>query len=603
MGEDSASSDSKEVMHMRDQMKDGVMNFNYTTKELLSLSESSSSGGFQGDGIYDSESDATVNETIVDNVRRRKKTFIVFRPVSIPDDLVFEKHMLFTSANQFKDAITEYAVKGGWGVKFVKNDKVMVRAKCQPPCKFTTYLAKLPREMSWQLKTLNIKHTCTRSYKNLRCSANFLAKKLMKKVRRQPKLRDIQEVVHEKYVVNISVGKASRAREKAQEFVDGSYVEQYNQLWDYCVELRRSSPGSIVLMKTHTFNEGGQLMVAIARDPNEEYFPLAITVVESETKDSWIWFINLLLADIGDKKRWIFISDQHSYNNLRKQHPGIMIRELFWKAAKATYAHEFERIMNEMKDIDEGAYNWLKGHTTTVWARHMFRTDALSDTVINDMYESFNSRILKFRGKPIISMLEDIRLYLMSRFQQNKNSIMRVESKLCPKICKRLHREKMGSGRWLACWAFDTKFKVKNGLQSFIVDPAKGVCSCRKWDITGIPCCHAVSCILFNREQVEKYTNASYHTSTYKACYEHTIDPLNGANMWTSTSLPPVQPPIKKRPPGKSKKKRILEPNEPRRGYYKGLGIAKRCKSCGKIGHNKKSYKGEVGGNSSLPGA
>ena len=30
----------------------------------------------------------------------------------------------------------------------------------------------------------------------------------------------------------------------------------------------------------------GQLITAVARDPNEEYFPLAYTVVEVETKDS-----------------------------------------------------------------------------------------------------------------------------------------------------------------------------------------------------------------------------------------------------------------------------------------------------------------------------
>ena len=48
---------------------------------------------------------------------------------------------------------------------------------------------------------------------------------------------------------------------------------------------------------------GGQLIVAIARDPNEEYFPLAVAVGEAETKDLWTWFINLLLADIGDSKR------------------------------------------------------------------------------------------------------------------------------------------------------------------------------------------------------------------------------------------------------------------------------------------------------------
>ena len=58
-------------------------------------------------------------------------------------------------------------------------------------------------------------------YKDLQKSkvtAKFLAKKLMKMVRRQPdiKLKDIQDAVHEKYVVHISVGKASRAKEMAQ---------------------------------------------------------------------------------------------------------------------------------------------------------------------------------------------------------------------------------------------------------------------------------------------------------------------------------------------------------------------------------------------------
>nr|POE91610.1 hypothetical protein CFP56_25652 [Quercus suber] len=71
--------------------------------------------------------------------------------------------------------------------------------------------------------------------------------------------------------------------------------------------------------------------------------------------------------------------------------------------------------------------------------------------------------------------------------------------------------------------------------------------------------------------------------------------------MWTPTGLPLVQPLIKRRPPGRPKKKKARKPNEPRRDHSKGLGIAKECKSCGKIGHNKRSCKGEVGGNSSLP--
>ena len=81
---------------------------------------------------------------------------------------------------------------------------------CCLPCKGA-------REKSFRLKTLNMEHTCSRSYRNPRCTVSYIRKKLVKRVRRQPdiKLKDIQNVVHEKYVVNVSVGKASRAREKA----------------------------------------------------------------------------------------------------------------------------------------------------------------------------------------------------------------------------------------------------------------------------------------------------------------------------------------------------------------------------------------------------
>ena len=159
-------------------------------------------------------------------------------------------------------------------------------------------------------------------------------------------------------VLDISAGKASRAREKAQEAVDRAHTAQFNQLWEYCDELRSCSLGSTILMKVHTYNDGvlavehdlatglpyferiyiclegckkgflvgcrpiigidachlktktsGQLMCVVSRDPNDEYFPFAYAIVEAETKDSWTWFLNLLLTDIGDDKRWVFIFD------------------------------------------------------------------------------------------------------------------------------------------------------------------------------------------------------------------------------------------------------------------------------------------------------
>ena len=98
----------------------------------------------------------------------------------------------------------------------------------------------------------------------------------------------------------------------------------------------------------------------------------------------------------------------------------------------------------------------------------------------------------------------------MTRFQANREMIMKVESELCPKIRKRLYKEKLACSKWLACWAGRTKFEVKNGQESFIVNLEEKKCSCRKWDIIGIPCCHSISYIFFNRKDAEKHVNACY---------------------------------------------------------------------------------------------
>ena len=67
----------------------------------------------------------------------------------------------------------------------------------------------------------------------------------------------------------------------------------------------------------------------------------------------------------------------------------------------------------------------------------------------------------------------------MTRFQDNREKILRVESDICAKVLKRLHKEKLVANRLLACWARHTQFEVKNGLQSFTVDLATAHYSCR----------------------------------------------------------------------------------------------------------------------------
>jgi hypothetical protein len=57
---------------------------------------------------------------------------------------------------------------------------------------------------------------------------------------------------------------------------------------------------------------GGQLMAAVGQDGNNQMFPIAYAVVEAETKESWQWFLNLLLEDLNivQHNQYAFISDQ-----------------------------------------------------------------------------------------------------------------------------------------------------------------------------------------------------------------------------------------------------------------------------------------------------
>ena len=169
------------------QMGASVMNYDYESEELLSLDESSSDSD-HGDASSDDDNPAAE----VDNSIRRSR-FSIFKLVAKVEHIRFENDMLFISPKLFKKAIADYAVHGGWDINFVKNNLVRVRARCQPGCKFVAYLAKGSREKSYRLKTLKMEHTYTRSYKNPRCTASYIGKKLVKKVRRKPdiKLKDI----------------------------------------------------------------------------------------------------------------------------------------------------------------------------------------------------------------------------------------------------------------------------------------------------------------------------------------------------------------------------------------------------------------------------
>jgi len=82
---------------------------------------------------------------------------------------------------------------------------------------------------------------------------------------------------------------------------------------------------------------------------------------------------------------------KHLYNDFITQFPGVMLRSLFWKAAKCYTSWEYKEAMNEIKKINVEAYTWLENNHPSMWARSTFDTSIKSDHITNNMSESFNN--------------------------------------------------------------------------------------------------------------------------------------------------------------------------------------------------------------------
>ncbi|KAI5401015.1 hypothetical protein KIW84_065742 [Lathyrus oleraceus] len=156
---------------------------------------------------------------------------------------------------------------------------------------------------------------------------------------------------------------------------------------------------------------GGTLLIAIGKDPNDQYYPITFGVCETKTKESWRWLLTLLLEDIGQEKIWVFISDQQKglipvfeelfervehrlclrnlYANFKNKFGGgTQIRDLMMDATKATYIQACDAKMKELKELNMKAWEWLSGIPTKAWCfRNQSPEDFVDDYYSKDTYE------------------------------------------------------------------------------------------------------------------------------------------------------------------------------------------------------------------------
>ena len=135
-------------------------------------------------------------------------------------------------------------------------------------------------------------------------------------------------------------------------------------------------------------------------------------------------------------------------------------------------------------------------------------------------------------------------------------------------------------------------YKIDNEYERHVVNLIRKCCTCRVWDLTGIPCKHGVVAIYKNLERLEDYVHACYRKNTYVAAYKEMITLPPGQDEWVETNQPAFVAPIVYKPPSRPLMKRKKDADEPNNLYKVSRSNRLiKCGFCHKEGHDSRRCK------------
>ncbi|GJZ47602.1 multidrug resistance-associated protein 5 [Tanacetum coccineum] len=188
-------------------------------------------------------------------------------------------------------------------------------------------------------------------------------------------------------------------------------------------------------------------------------------------------------------------------------------------------------------------------------------------------------------------MLEDIRSCMMERMQTMRKTHAKWHDSVCPNIRKKFERIKDLHRFWHVIPSGEMKFEVKHG--GYIVDEINRICSCRLWQLSGIPCEHATAAIYYLNINPDIYISDWLKTPAVKKAYNHYIYPLHGSDQWPETNYIPPLPPKARRMPGRNASEsngssnREVRPKGKQKPWQDGITNASRSVQRGGISTNR----------------
>ncbi|KAL4278193.1 hypothetical protein GQ457_03G025200 [Hibiscus cannabinus] len=516
-------------------------------------------------GSYETDSDGEVV------CKKSKKNF--FNENSEPR---FELGMIFESNIQFKEALRSFAVANRFDYKYTKNEKHRIRAKCKGVgCPFMIYLGK-GTDGIYQIKTLVSKHSCSVTFKNKRAYYKFVGKHFVNKLKIMPKLRltDMMALGKEEIKVELTKNVCSRARKWAVNQIRGNVKKEFNRLYDYVFALREADPtgtfdlvverptpndtpifrrlyvcftglkeGFIrycrpVLCLDGCYLKGplkGELLAAVGRDGNNQIFPIAWAVVEVENKETWGWFLKNIQIDLqlGNGDKVTVISDMQK--GLLEEIPFVLPNVEHRFCARHMYAHW----RKDHKGLDMQQLFWASCKATNVAA-----------------FRKHTSRIHDLKGAALEDLMEKDPKYWSRAFFATHSKCDSVDNNFS---------EAFNSAILPA--RYKSIISLFEDLRHYVMNRNLA---------------HKL-----RNESVETYVVEAYKKETYMSLYNYALPILPSEDYWKETKMGPIEPPLKRKLPGRPKQKRKREEGERLKGSKLSKhGSKMSCGCCGEFGHN-----------------
>ncbi|XP_066361349.1 uncharacterized protein [Miscanthus floridulus] len=486
---------------------------------------------------------------------------------------------MYPNMTEFKLALSQHAIKNEFEYNTERSGPKQLRPYCSRKeadnCPWRIHASTTADRITVMVKKNPSAHCCSSSRRKKRvrnATRHWICEKVKDWLIQDATLgaSALQEKLKEHYKVTIHYKRVFDGKNLALKHLYGDWDSSFDNLYRFKAQVESCCPEGFLsgcrpyLAVDSTFLTGkfkGQLASASAVDGHNWLYPVALGVFDSETNDNWIWFMTQLREAIGSPRGLAICTDArqavmvgvaevfpqaehrecmfHLVSNFKKKFHGKVFDDHLWAAAYSWNSYLFEKHWAAMKVARPAATDYLRQCHKKLWTRSQFLTICKVDYVTNNLAESFNNWIKPHKSMNLDDLMDKIRQMVMTKWHQRRKIGQKLDGLILPHIIKELNEKSRELNlEVLECGPHVAEITALGGSAfRFVVNLEDRTCSCREWQVSGLPCKHALAFITtLANGKIEMHVDSYYSIEKFRAAYAQLIPAMIDKTQWPKSS-------------------------------------------------------------------